>query len=306
MVGQIPEAEVLLERALAQARAASDRAAEAEVLVRLPGFALNRGDRSGAWARAQTALSISRTLDGRFQALAHLSAATVLFSMGDLDAAEMHTTESLAASRVAGYVLGEMNALAGLGDIARVRRDLDRAQEFLALTLEKARLANHLSKEASVLTLLGDVAYRLHDYTAARTYGLAAGKLNEELGRPRFRIASVGNVAQADLKLGDNAAARRGAGEALRLARSAGNLPYVLWAIFLFGQILAETGQSDRGLLLYGLARAHPTLDHEIRVEIDEEIARLGLPAAEVEAGLAAGAALDLETVVGEILDGKW
>jgi len=42
------------------------------------------------------------------------------------------------------------------------------------------------------------------------------------------------------------------------------------------------------------------------QLEVDEELARLGLPADEVAAGLAAGAALGFETVVEEILAGKW
>ncbi len=69
---------------------------------------------------------------------------------------------------------------------------------------------------------------------------------------------------------------------------------------------MAETGEKARGLLLFGLARAHPALEYQVMQEINEEIARQGLPPEEVEAGLAAGAALDLETVVGEIMDGKW
>ena len=47
-------------------------------------------------------------------------------------------------------------------------------------------------------------------------------------------------------------------------------------------------------------------LDNQLRVEIDEELAGLGLPPDEVAAGLAAGARLDLATVIAEILAGDW
>ena len=50
---------------------------------------------------------------------------------------------------------------------------------------------------------------------------------------------------------------------------------------------------------------AHPATDNQVRTEIDEEIGRLGLPAAVVEAGLAAGAKLDLAAVVEEIAKGQ-
>jgi tetratricopeptide (TPR) repeat protein len=163
-----------------------------------------------------------------------------------------------------------------------------------------------LSGEANALLNLGNIVYQLGDYAAALVYGRAAGERLRELGQVPTEMIALGNVAQAELKLGDAAAARRGAREALLLARSLGALPDLLWTVYLFGLILAETGQTARALAIYGLARAHSALEYQVLVEIDEEIARLGLPVAEVEAGLAAGARLDLETVIEEILEGKW
>ena len=127
-----------------------------------------------------------------------------------------------------------------------------------------------------------------------------------ELGQQHNVSMALANRAQADIKLGNTEAARRGAREALALVHSLGAQPSVLWAICLFGQLLAETGDTTPALALYGLVRAQPALDNQLRVEIDEEIARMGLPAAAVAAGLAAGAELDLGTVVGEILNGQW
>ena len=90
------------------------------------------------------------------------------------------------------------------------------------------------------------------------------------------------------------------------LVHSLGAQPSVLWTICLFGQLLAQTGDTTQALALYGLARAQPALDNQLRVEIDEELAGLGLPPDEVAAGLAAGARLDLATVIAEILAGDW
>lgn len=106
--------------------------------------------------------------------------------------------------------------------------------------------------------------------------------------------------------MGDAAAARRSAREALILSRELGSIPIVLFAVMVFAQILAAGGELGRALALYGLARAHPAVEYASQLEIDEEVALLGLPAAEVEAGLAAGAALDPEMVVDEIVEGKW
>ena len=305
-LGDSAAAGAALERGLAGARAAGDRAAEAEALAGLAFNALQRGDYDRAWALAEAALPLGRALGGRLLAMTQSRAANVLWITGDLDAAERHAAAALAAGRATGDLGLEAGALNALGGIASDRRELERAREFHTLSLEFARRANRLSSEAIVLGNLGDIAYQLGDYAAARAYGQSARERFQELGQLPGMVIALGNVAQADLKLGDAGAARRSAREALLLARSLGSLPDILWAVYLFGQILAETGQEARALALYGLARAHPALENQTRLEIDEEIVRLKLPDDEVAAGLAAGAGLELEAVVEEILAGKW
>ncbi len=305
-MGDYAASSAALERGLAGARAADDRANEAEALAVQSWVARKQGDYDRSRALAEEALPLGRALGGRSLARALNAAAEALWALGDLDAAESRATESLEASRAEGDLAGESRALNVLSNIASDSRDLELAREFLLLSLEAARRANLLSYEGVIFGNLGDNAYRLGDYAAARAYGRQAGERLRELGMLPYVVLTLGNVAQADLKLGDDAAARRGATEALRLARSLGALPLVLLTVFLSGQILAETGQAARALRLYGLARAHPALEHQTKLEIDEEVARLGLPAAEVEAGLATGAELDLDTVVEEILEEKW
>jgi len=222
--------------------------------------------------------------------------------MWDLDAAEAHANEALAAGRAAGDLLAEARALDALGAIAANRRELEQCRALFSLSLELARRANHLSQEANALGHLSAVTNLLGDYVAARDYGRSAGDLYRELGGQADVIYTLGSLAHAELKLGDVAGAR----EALLLARSIGAVSFLVSTVFVFGQILAETGQPARALALYGLARAHPNVLQLTQLEVDEELARLGLPAGEVAAGLAAGAALDFETVVEEILEGKW
>ena len=90
------------------------------------------------------------------------------------------------------------------------------------------------------------------------------------------------------------------------LSRKLGSPIDTVWAVSLLGQILAFERRTTSALALFGLARSQPAVEHQMLVDFDQEIAGLGLPAAEVEVGLSAGAALDFETVVREILDGKW
>ncbi len=306
LLGDFAPSEAALERGLAGARAAGDQAAEAEALTWLARIATGRGDTNRAWSLVGAALPMGRALGGRLLALTQQQAAHVLWARGDLAAAEAHAAEALAASRTAGDLAGETAALNALGIIASDRRQLPRATEMYEQSLALARRSNHLSAHALALLNLGNTAYLRGDYAAAAGHAQAALERFYELGQQHNVSMALANRAQADIKLGNIDAARRGAREALALVHSLGAQPSVLWAICLFGQLLAETGDATQALALYGLARAQPALDNQLRVEIDEEIARMGLAAETVEAGLAAGAELDLETVVGEILNGQW
>ncbi len=306
LLGDYATAEVALERGLAGARVAGDQPAETEALTWLARIATGRGDYDRAWSLIGAALPMGRARGGRLLALTQQQAAQVLWARGDLAAAEAHATEALSASRAAGDLSGETAALNALGIIASDRRQLSRAMEMYEQSLALARRANHLSAQALALLNLGNTAYLRGDYAAAAEHAQSALERFQELGQQHSVSMALANRAQADIKLGNTAAARRGAREALALVHSLGAQPSVLWAICLFGQLLSEMGDTARALALYGLARAQPALDNQLRVEIDEEIARMGLPTAAVEAGLAVGDRLELRIVVEEILNGQW
>ena len=306
LLGDFAPAEMALERGLAGARAAGDQAAEAEALAWLARIATGRGDYDRAWVLAGAALPMGQAIGGRLLALTQQRMAQVLWAMGDLAAAETYAAEALTASRAAGDMPGETGALNALGIIASDRRQLPRAMAMYEQSLALARRTNHLSAQALALLNLGNTAYLRGDYAAAADYAQSALERFQELGQQHNVSMALANRAQADIKLGHAAAARRGAREALALVHSLGAQPSVLWTICLFGQLLAQTGDTTQALALYGLARAQPALDNQLRVEIDEELAGLGLPPDEVAAGLAAGARLDLATVIDEILAGHW
>ena len=51
---------------------------------------------------------------------------------------------------------------------------------------------------------------------------------------------------------------------------------------------------------------ARPSTPNQKQIGIQDALATVTLDLADVETALAAGAALDFDTVVGEILDGEW
>jgi len=305
-LGDLPAAGEALERALAGAREAGDVAAEAEALSGLAAIANTRGQYERARELAEASLPLARAVGGSTLALTLTMAAYATWSTGDLASAEAYGLEALTASRALGAVAIEIDALNVLGNITTSCQQLDRAAEFSRASLELARQAHHLSFESRALLNLGYLLYLLGDFAGARAYSLEALERGRELGG-RLQIAIVlGNLAQVDVKLGDTAAARAEAREALALADELGYLPAVVNGVSLFGQIIAAEGALPQALALFGLAYAHPALEHQLQLEIDDELARLGLPPDELAAGLAAGAALDFETVVQEILNGQW
>ena len=296
----------MLDRGLAGAQRGGDRAAEAEALARQVWVLDELGRYDEARVLVETALALGRTEAAAPMVFILYTGAVHSWRAGDLEQAGSLAAEALARARAAGDVQGETYALNTLGMIAATRHDLERSRQYLEAALELARRGGNLSREAVVLGNLGATAYQHGDYAAARAYALAALERRRDLGEKWGMVTDLGNLAQADLRLGDVTAARQGAREALALARSLGTTPNILWGLSLAGQVLAAEGQPERSLVLLGLVHAHPALEHQDEIELDEAIAGLGLPAAQVEAGLAAGAALDFETVIEEILAGKW
>lgn len=299
-------AETALARALAGGREAEDTYVKAEALIWLAHVALLRGEFTRAQTLIDEALPLARAAGGRTPALALIRGAVTIWKLGNLEAAEAMAAEALAATRAAEDFILEIDALTLLSNIASDRRQLERAVRLCEEALGLARAARHLSHEARATMNLGNMAYLQGDFAAAREYGQKGLAFSHELGEPEGIITSLGNLAQATLQLGDVGAARAGVREAMALAQKLGGMSSILWLVTLYAQIVSAEGDVGRALTLYGLALDHPAQDYQTVLEIEEELARLDLSAAEVQAGLAAGTALDLQTVVEEILDGKW
>ena len=113
-------------------------------------------------------------------------------------------------------------------------------------------------------------------------------------------------MADAYTTLGQLDESRRYAIECIRLARQVGAVPLQLAALVPLADVLARQGQPDRALALLGLAHHHPSTPKQKEVGIRETLAEMQLAPEQIEAGLAVGAQLYLETVVGEILAGEW
>jgi class 3 adenylate cyclase/tetratricopeptide (TPR) repeat protein len=304
--GDYEAAESSLLRGLALARVTKNEDSQAEALVWLSKIASDQGEWQLAHDRAGEALSIARCAGKPALALALWKSAGLAWKTGDLDASVTDAVESLAVARAIGDIVRETAALIMLGIISGERGDLDQAETWMKSALDLARRAGNLNWEATCLVNLGSMARDRGDFTKAESYAQAALDRFRELGIKGSAIIALINLCEARVGLGKTGAAAENAREMLVLAWSIGATPSVLASVFAFSEIAVAEGDLPRALMLLGLARAHPALEYHVRATIDGMIARLDLPTEEIEARLAAGAALDFEAVVQEILDGEW
>jgi hypothetical protein len=89
------------------------------------------------------------------------------------------------------------------------------------------------------------------------------------------------------------------------LAVEKGYKEIINWNLICCGLLEAAAGRLEQALALIGLAASHSSTT-ELAVFLPDVLDSLGVSRDAAGAGMAAGAALDFETVVQEILDGKW
>jgi hypothetical protein len=122
----------------------------------------------------------------------------------------------------------------------------------------------------------------------------------------QWGIALVsGNLGHVAVPLGDDVAAADYYREAIRVAMTIGALPIALESVVGLAWTPAHAGQTERALELLGLASHHPALMSDTRPILEPILAdlRARFPPDAVEAALERGKALELETVVAEILN---
>lgn len=301
-LGNYAAAEAVVRQGMVSAREAGDADLEAEALAGLSRLAAYRGDFDSALALAGEALQLGRVAGG--WALVHAvgCAGYTAWQTGDMETAAALAEEYLTLARETGDVDVESSAINILGIIAGARGELERSGQLLEEALASARLSNNLYNEAHVLLNLGHVNNLRGDYDIAKAYTTAAADRFRELSQPSALATALLNLSGITLKLGDKAEARRRLSESVTIAQSIGDLFQLAASLASYADLLITGNELGRGLAVYGLALAHPALEVQERMSIEEEITGLGLSPAEIEAGLAAGASLDFDAVVREIM----
>ena len=305
-LSDFPAAAEALERALALARDGGDIQAQTEALSWLALVAISVGRVDAAGGLLEEALTLARQVGGATLAQVLIHAANHYWQQGDLDAAGAYADEAHRLSYDLDNVSLQSGATRTLGVIAGLRGDFGTSIHHFEICIDLARQIGDRVQESKSQANLGATKQYAGDTAGAVNHYRAAFEVDQELGMTEMMALDAHNLADAYNMLGQLDEGRRFAVECIRLAQQVGATPLQLAALVPLAEVLLREGETGRALALLGLARSHPSTPHQKQSGIQQALATVTLAPAEVEAGLAAGAALSLEGVVPEILDGKW
>ncbi len=305
-LSDFPAVEQAMGRALALARRSGDVPAQAEALIGLAPAAASVGRTEEASRLLGEALTLARQSGGRTLARALIALATQEWQNGNLDAAERHAAEARQIGRDIADVVLEAGATQTLGIVAGLGKDFEGSLRQFELCLALARQSGNRYQESVIESNIGATKHYAGDWRGAIDHYLASLKTGEEMGMIDRMATNAHNLADVYASLGELDASRHYARECVRLARQVGAVPLQLAAMVPLANVLVKQGETERGLALIGLARAHPGMPQQKQTGIAEVLATVQWDTERVDAALAAGAALDFDTIVQEILDGKW
>ncbi|MFF9486017.1 BTAD domain-containing putative transcriptional regulator [Streptomyces sp. NPDC014676] len=203
---------------LAAARAAHDRAGEAQALADRSAALRDSGRLEEAIGPLREAMSLFRDLGnaaGRTATVANLGDAYL--QAGHLRKAVEYTRRGLAIARTTGNVWSQGIALSNLGDAYQRLGRFDEAVDCLEQALTVLRAHDNRWVEGITLDILGTVYRRLHRYDEAVEHYHQALKTHRDIGNRWGEGHTLGNLGDAQLGAGESEAARGSWLEALAI-----------------------------------------------------------------------------------------
>ncbi|MCU0512331.1 MAG: tetratricopeptide repeat protein [Anaerolineae bacterium] len=255
----------------------------------------------------QDTLAVANDLDytrGQMNALGGI--ALIVRTRGDYAAVRGLWQQVLALAGRTGDEAGIARALNGLGDSARMLGDLPEALRLFEESLVLAERSGNRWGVCFATREMGDVAWRMGRYDLAQSLAEEALQQNQHIGDlagTGYGLLLLGYIAAAR---GHAAAALEHYRQALALTLLPGLLRIVVFAIRGVAEVRQQDGDAERALRWLACAMAHPAADAELRAACERlcQQAAAGLPPDVIAAARAQGAALPLEDVVADIMQG--
>ena len=304
-LGEFEASSARTEECLVAARAAGDRGTEGVALCAQGELAKLAGQYDQARQYMEQALVlVEEAGDDNDRAEVQCSLSHLAWATGRYHEATERSRQGQALFERLGDRRGVAQSLNTQGIIAINHRDLALGGQLLNQALTVARELGDRVLCGTLLNNLGEVARFQGDLDTARACYEECGALAEETGDGGVRAVSAHNLGWVELACGTAAGADAHLLAGLRLyhalehrAGQAGILG-PLAALFVLRQDRARAAE------LLGLLFHHPATTSDSRLEAEPVLAQLRqeMPADELEAALARGAARDLDKVVRELL----
>lgn len=307
-LGEIEPARTSLHEALTLARASQSTEDIVNTLYQLSLTETTYGDYIAAQRQLDEALPLARAGSNQ-KLLANVlyGLANVNFRTGNYAESEAFARECIPLCEVIGDDVLHIYGLSRLATAISI--DVSRTSEaetYLQDALELARRIGHRDGEQTILNNLGWWASMREDREMEFFYMEASLKLARELGSVIGVIVSANNLAEIYLDLGQPENSPPFLLEALKNAIQSTSLAWKLASIDTIGRWKIIRGEPAAGFMLFGLARSHPASGGDIVQDgifwLKNHRAKIPLSDAEIDAAMAAGQSLGLDSTVEALL----
>ena len=271
-IGDFPQAQVAIERALMACRDEDDIVGQARCLAQLGSVARRPGDYEDAkdWYNQSLALFQEQETysDEETQALAQAleGLGTVCRQQGDFDQAKDYYERALVLNRAGGNRKGEAEVLSDLGVIAYYQRHFADALPYHRQALKIRRAIGDRAGEGLSLYNLALASQETGDYGQAQEYFSAALSIQRAIGN-RWEEGNILNALGFLYHyLGDLSKARRCLEQGLQLSQEIGDKSGQAYILANLGLVVCDGGDAEAAeqLLADGLALAQAQDDRRL------------------------------------------
>jgi predicted ATPase/class 3 adenylate cyclase len=224
--------------------------AELHLVCALADFWVIRGHLREARSYIEAALENDAPQSPVLRANALVVASDFARLLGAVEQGRRLSEESLSLFRQLGDNVGAGRALHELGEAALDEEDYDRAVDLFDEAITVAREAG--KDGAGSIGNLGFTALLQGDYERAAALSEEALALFRQRRQTSGVLVALGNLAEAELRLGRQEEARRHLAECLELAREAQFLEVIAQCLETAAALLLETGDAETAARLAG------------------------------------------------------
>ncbi|MCP4995003.1 MAG: tetratricopeptide repeat protein, partial [Gammaproteobacteria bacterium] len=295
-------AHILLERGLQTLPATDVRSAA--LLNKLAASHTKQGHYAEAEAAAQTAHTLAQQVKDQLCIASSLNNLGVVAKIqGNYVQAQDYLQQGLSIYRDIGDQWGIGDNLNNLGTVARRQGDYAQAQEYYQQSLSIYRDVDHRLGIAMILNNLGNIAADQGDYGQTRNYHQQSLSIKRDIGHQWGIVNSLNTLGFVYLRI-QRGLTQATFHEALTIAYSIQAIPLLLMALAGSIWLYLQGDNPIRAGELCGLIQHHPAYDSDVQKRLNElrPLLQDALSATDLEAALARGKTLDLDTVVAELL----